>query len=174
MVTNTLQRIEVDCLKSQSNRPFTGRTDPTDAYSFTVRTPKFFHFDEDNTNQFKEYMPNGIDLKNYILQHYPAPTPESLRAQCQQLGKAIGRWLKSFTEWNSQQPDLRRIATENKDVQQIKHMLNYLWLYDRIKEYPAILEDVKDVLEQVEKAVDAERQNDSKLHFIHGDFWTGK
>ena len=53
-------------------------------------------------------------------------------------------------------------------------MLNFLWMYERIKEYPAILGGVADILAQVEKAAREERQDEDKLSIVHGDFWTGK
>lgn len=139
-----------------------------------VRTPKFFHYDEENTNQIHECLPNGIDLKEYVLRHYGVPTSESLRPQCFLLGEALGRWLKGLSEWSAHQVDQRRVAAENTFAQDVKHMLNFSWLHDRIKDFPAILGDAKEILEQVEQMAAEERQDESKHQIIHGDFWTGK
>jgi len=65
-------------------------------------------------------------------------------------------------------------VAENRDAPQVRHMLNFLWMYERIKEYPAILGGVADILAQVEKAAREERQDEDKLSIVHGDFWTGK
>ena len=53
-------------------------------------------------------------------------------------------------------------------------MINFSWLYESIKDFPDILEPVKDILSQVEKMAAAERKEVSKHQIIHGDFWTGK
>lgn len=169
-----MQRIEGDFLKSLSNNPFVGKSDPTDSYSFTVRTAKLYHWDEETTSQIQEYMPNGVDLKNYIIQQYPAPTPDSLKSQCLQLGKALGRWLKDFSEWSAQQPSLKLTAAENKFAQQIKQMLTFSWLPDRVKQYPSVLEESQDILEKVERMAAAEQQDESKLQIQHGDIAPGK
>lgn len=161
-------------LKSLSDASAWGETDPADTYTFTVRTPKLFHFDEENTNQIQEYLSNGIDLKEYALRHYSGPTAESFQPQCRQLGKALGRWLKGFVEWSAQEVDLRELIAGNTFAQDVKHMLNFLWLQDRIKDFPAILDDVGEVLGEVEQMAAAERQDTSRHMIIHGDFWTGK
>jgi hypothetical protein len=158
-----------------SNTPFAGNKAAHGTYSFTVYTPKLFHFDEVNTNQMQEAMPNGIDLKTYILQQFPSYTPASPKPQYFQLGEVLGCWLKDFHEWSATQTGLRAKVEENSEyAQQIKHMLNFQWMYDRIKEYPNILGGAADVLAKVEQMADAERRGWDKLQIIHGDFWTGK
>lgn len=69
---------------------------------------------------------------------------------------------------------MRDMAAKNTLGQDVKHMIYFQWLHDRIKEYPALMEDVKDILEEVEKMSLAERQRECELQLIHGDFWTGK
>ncbi|KAM5354653.1 hypothetical protein ACJ41O_001300 [Fusarium nematophilum] len=166
-------RIEAESLRCLSGWSSFGRPDPADAHSFIVRTPKLLHFDEENANQIQEYLPDGIDLKEYVLRYYSSPTPESLQPQCRQLGEALGRWLKGFVEWSAQQVDHRRLVAENTFAQDVKHMVNFSWLNDRIKDFPAVLDGVKDILEQVEQMAAAERQDDGNYQIIHGDFWTG-
>lgn len=63
---------------------------------------------------------------------------------------------------------------QNDFAQDIKHMVNFSWLHERIKDFPDILDPVKDILGQVEQMAAAERKEVSKHQIIHGDFWTGK
>ena len=149
-------------------------SDSDEAHNFIVRTPKFFHFDQVNTNQIQEFLPNGINLKDYVLRHYTAPTPQYLQYQCHQLGKALGRWFNGFVKWGAKQNRHRQIVAQNTFGQDVKHMINFSWLRERIKDFPVILDDAKDILGEVEQMAVAERQDVSKHQIIHGDFWTGK
>lgn len=56
----------------------------------------------------------------------------------------------------------------------IKLMINYQMLLGMVDQYPSILGDVKDVLQEVHDAAASELQDESSLQPIHGDFWTGK
>lgn len=169
-----IQRIEAESLTRLSGCSTFGSGDSTATHRFTVQTPKFFHFDEDNANQIQQAVPNGINLKDYVLKHYNAPTSESLQPQCRQIGEALGRWLKGFGEWGAKQTEHRQLVAKNTFAQDVKHMINFLFLYDRIKDFPAILDDVKDDLAQIEKEALEERKDESQHQIIHGDFWTGK
>lgn len=113
-------------------------------------------------------------MKNYTLKYYAVPTSESLKLESRQIGKSLGLWLKGFAHWSASHPELRPTAAENIEAKQVRHMLNFLWLSERVKEYPAILDDVKDIFAEVEQAAAAEAQDESKLQIIHGDFGTGK
>ncbi|KAF4441560.1 hypothetical protein FALBO_17319, partial [Fusarium albosuccineum] len=84
-----------------------------------------------------------------------------------------GRWLKGFVRWSAQQTKHRELVAWNGLAQDVRHMVNFAWLYDRIKDFPVILDDVKDILEQVEQMAAAERKDENKHQIIHGDFWTG-
>ncbi|KAM6529463.1 hypothetical protein FALCPG4_007599 [Fusarium falciforme] len=165
--------IEVEILRSLSGCSSFGRSASTDTYNFVARTPNFFHFDEDGTNQIQEFLPDGINLKDYILQYYTAPTPKSFEPQCRHLGKALGKWLRGFIDWTTRQVKHRHVVAQNDFAQDIKHMINFSWLYKRIKDFPDILDPVKDILGQVEQMAAAERKEVSKHQIIHGDFWTG-
>lgn len=109
-----------------------------------------------------------------MRQVYREPTPETVRPQCRQMGEAIGRWIRGFVEWSAQQADLRQSVGQNTFAQDVKHMINFLWLHDRISDFPEILNDVKDTLAQVEQMARKEREEASGYQVIHGDFWTGK
>jgi hypothetical protein len=117
-----------------------------------------------------EYLPNSIDLKSYAVKYYPTATSASLKPQCLQLGQALGKWLKSFHENIMQHPEVLKAVAKTDFTLQVKHMINYTWLFERLKTYPAILEEARDIFEQVEKHAATE----SKSQINHGDFWTGK
>jgi hypothetical protein len=115
-----------------------------------------------------EYLPNRVDLKTYVVR---SPSSEGLsRSQCIELGEALGKWLKSFHGTVMDNPEVLEAASKTDFTQQVKHMINYTWLFERIKTYPAILEEARDVFEQVGKSAATE----SKNQINHGDFWTGK
>ncbi|KAI1412863.1 kinase-like domain-containing protein [Hypoxylon sp. FL1857] len=166
-------RIEEECLKALSAFPIVGKADESDPYYFAVRTPKFFHFDEATNSQIQEYLQNGIDLKTYALKTYAGSDSETTKHQCLQLGKALGRWLRGFHDWASQQASLRTVVAGNKELQQLKHFINFSWLLDRVKQFPSILSEAEGVFEEVKNMAAAELNDESKLQVIHGDFWSG-
>jgi hypothetical protein len=151
-----------------------GNADSDSSPSISVGTPNMIHFDDRNFNQFHEYVPNGTNLKQYVMQHFPAPTPERYKLQCQQIGKALGRWLKSFLEWTSHQAELTTMVREHKQAQDVKHMITVLFMHDRIKQFPGTLDDLEEVVGDLEKMSLAERESEEGYQVIHGDFWTGK
>ncbi|EWZ45930.1 kinase-like domain-containing protein [Fusarium oxysporum Fo47] len=146
---------------------------PSDTHNFVVRTPKFYHFDQDSSTQVLEFLSDGIHLKDYAIKNYGPPTPESFQPQCHELGKALGSWLRDFVAWSAQQVKHRELVAQNEFGQAVRHMLNYGWLHERTKEYPGILNDVEDILTQVEQLAASEKENTDELQIIHGDFWTG-
>ena len=164
----------MECFKCMSNDPFVGKPDQSSPYDITVRTPKFYHFDEENTNQFLEFMPNGTTLKEYALKYYATPTPESLKPEAYQVGKSVGLWLNGFTQWSAGHPELRPTAAKNMEAFGFRFWLEFGMLADRVDQYPDVLGDVKDVFAEVTKMADAESKDESKLQIVHGDFWTGK
>ncbi|KAI0901885.1 kinase-like domain-containing protein [Annulohypoxylon nitens] len=171
----TLSRchIEVGCLEALSDFPIVGKVDEGDQYNFIVRTPRFFHFDEKNNSQIQEYLQGGIDLKNYALKTYDNSNSDKTKYQALQLGKALGRWLRSFHGWASQQAKLRSVVVKNKELQQLKHFINFQWLLDRVKQFPSILGDAESVFRAVKDMAAAELSDESQLQVIHGDFWSG-
>ncbi|KAI1448303.1 kinase-like domain-containing protein [Annulohypoxylon stygium] len=171
----TLSRchIEVGCLKALSDFPIVGKADEGDQYNFIVRTPRFFHFDEKNNSQIQEYLQGGIDLKNYALKTYVNSNSDTTKHQALQLGKALGRWLRSFHDWASQQAELRSVVVKNKELQQLKHFINFQWLLDRVKQFPFILGDAEAIFREVKDMAAAELSDESQLQVIHGDFWSG-
>ncbi|KAI1331077.1 kinase-like domain-containing protein [Xylariaceae sp. FL0255] len=166
-------RVEEECLKACSELPSKGEVELTSEFKYAVRTPKFFHFDEQNNTQVQEILLNSKDLKTYVLKTYPADTPDTARLECLQLGRALGEWLRSFHTWTAEQPTLREVVAGNKEMQQLKHLINFSWLQDRIGQFPAILSEAKDVFEKVKAMAAQELQDEEQMQVIHGDFWTG-
>ncbi|KAH7174954.1 kinase-like domain-containing protein [Fusarium flagelliforme] len=127
----------------------------SDSYNFITRTPKLYDFDAEGLNQLIQLQPKGIHSKDYAIQNFQSPTPQSLKPQCYALGRALGRWLKDFTEWSAHQIDHRELIAQNDFAQTYA------------------LGDFGAVLEDVEKTAAAELEEHDKLRIIHGDFWTG-
>ena len=158
----------------------TGKTDSGDEFKYAVRAPRVLYFDEGNNTQIQEYLAQGIDLKTYALNTYPAHTPETFRPQCQQVGKALGRWLRSLhgestqQQQQQQQKGLRLGLDQCRDLQQLKHMINFEWLLQRVEQFPAILGDAKPIFEKVKGMAIKELEQGNLHRVIHGDFWTGK
>ncbi|KAI1801629.1 kinase-like domain-containing protein [Daldinia bambusicola] len=166
-------RIEEECLKALSAFLIVGNADEDNSYNFIVRTPKFYHFDEGNNTQIQELLGDGIDLKTHTLETVYGSDQEEIKSRSLQLGKALGRWLKGFHSWAAQQPELRATVAANKELQQLKHIINFSWLLDRAKQFPNVLGGAEDVFKEVGKMAAAELEDDSQLQVIHGDFWTG-
>ncbi|KAI5926354.1 kinase-like domain-containing protein [Camillea tinctor] len=167
------QRTEEECLKTLSKFPAVGNATSADGIKFVVETPRFYHFDEQNNTQVQGYLPNGKNLKTYALKTYPAGTPDALRVQCSQLGKALGTWLQNFHGWAATQSELREKVSGNQEMQQLKHIINFSWLLDRIEQFPSVLSDARDIFEEVKNMAAAELKEQTRLQPIHGDFWTG-
>ncbi|KAI1338049.1 kinase-like domain-containing protein [Xylariaceae sp. FL0016] len=165
-------RIEDECLKALSKFSVSSIKDGTESI-YTVRTPRFSHFDEINNTQIQEYLPNSKDLKTYALKTYPENTPDAAREECFQLGRALGLWLRSFHQWGATQPDLYKMVSGNEEMQHLKHVINFSWLVSRIQLFPSILEEARSVFEEVKEMAEKEMRDEGKTQVIHGDFWTG-
>ncbi|KAI8954624.1 kinase-like domain-containing protein [Xylaria longipes] len=166
-------RIEEECLRALSRFPIEGKAESQGGINFTVRAPKFYHFDEESNTQIQEILRSGKDLKTYALKSYSADTHGAVRPQCVQLGRALGKWLRNFHNWSATQADLRKTVAGNTDLQQLKHFINYSWLLDRVGQFPAILSEAKEVFEKVKDMAAKELEDEGRLAVIHGDFWTG-
>lgn len=167
------QNFEIECFKRLSETPIIGKTDQGDSHSITVRTPKYYHYDEANANQILEFMPQGITLKDYVPKYYPESS-DSSEPEAREIGKTLGSWLKGFHQLAANHADFRAVAEKNGQGQFFRHLVTFAWLKDRVEQYPAVLGDAKDIFAEVEQAVTAELKDPSKTQVIHGDFWTGK
>ena len=141
---------------------------------FNVRTPKHLPFDAAETTQIQEYLPDSLSLKEYVLKHCSSPTPHSLEPRLRQLGSALGRWLREFHDWATGQTQLRHGVMANKEMQQMKHMINFQWLLDRVGRFPTVLGGVESLFNEVKDMASAELGEAEALQIVHGDFWTGK
>ncbi|KAK3393279.1 kinase-like domain-containing protein [Podospora didyma] len=141
----------------------------------TFRTPNLYHFNATTNTQIQEYLPNAIDLKNYVWKYYQTNTPLAKEEQCVGIGQTMGRWLRTFHEWaaSPEQVKLRSLAVENKALQRLKHSTYYVYLINLIDKFPALLENSRDDFEQVKAMSEDELKDDSALQVVHGDFWTG-
>lgn len=118
-------------------------------------------------------------MKDYILKYSPETDAyESLEGlselESREIGKELGAWLKFFSQWSEGNIELKDLAAKNIEAKNVRHMLNFSWLANRVEEYPHQLYEVKDILKDVEQAMAAEGQDETQLRCIHGDFWTGK
>ena len=117
-----------------------------------------------------EFVPKSVDLKSYVLKQYASPTPELMRPQCFALGAAIGKWLRHFHDTIMQESKVLEAVKKTEFTQQVKQMINYNWLFERMKTYPDILAGAKDTFEMVSE----QNATESKPYVNHGDFWPGK
>ncbi|KAL6883201.1 kinase-like domain-containing protein [Trichoderma longibrachiatum] len=142
---------------------------------FEIGTPKLYHFDPQSSTQIQEYLPNAVNLKVYALSHFQNPTSPFVKSRCIELGQDLGRWLREFHAWSDrpEQQNLRELFAKNTDMRNIKKYINYDQLLARASMFPSLLDDCKDVLQQIVSMATVELEDESKLAAIHGDFWTG-
>ncbi|KAK7731624.1 hypothetical protein SLS63_005310 [Diaporthe eres] len=147
---------------------------PITSQSFSIRTPGLFYFNPDSSTQIQEYLPSSLNLKHYALKRLLPSTPEDLRPKVLELGQGLGKWLRSFHEWSSHpdQEALRETAKTNKELQTIKFTYNYDSLFWQSDDFP-FLKESENVFKEVIASAKLELEDESKLHVIHGDFWTG-
>jgi hypothetical protein len=107
------------------------------------------------------------------LQNFASPTPESLQPQCHQLGKVLAQYITGFNRMTD--PKLYAMLMKNKEMQDLKHMINYDWLIERIDQFPVVLEEAREIFVKVkEQALEELKAKSETLAPIHGDLWPGK
>ncbi|KAL7782348.1 kinase-like domain-containing protein [Trichoderma afarasin] len=165
----------VRCNIEEEGLRFLSQFPPLISSTYEIGTPKLYHFNPESSTQIQEYVSNAVNLKDYALRHYQSATPEAVKPQCLQLGQGLGRWLREFHSWSDQpeQQGLRNLFTQNTDMRNIKKLINYDQLLGRVNMFPTILQEYKDVLQEIVKMATAELADESQLSAIHGDFWTG-
>lgn len=164
-------------LKSLEKAHFPRNDEYGGAEKFKVRSPRLYQYIEgsSSTDQITEHLPDGMNLKSYVLRHYPHPSPLECEGECTALGAAIGRWLKDFHEWGKKQQELQQnIAEKGEFGQMVKRMINFQWMDDRTAEFPDQLGDHANLLSSVQDMAYKEWEAPETLQLIHGDFWTGK
>jgi hypothetical protein len=139
-----------------------------------ISTPKTYYFDHDTNTQVQEYLPSALSLKEYALEHY-SPSSQTHKPQCDQLGHALGAWLRMFHGWSQEpkQAAMRQTFAGNKDGQGLKNMINYQRLLQMVDQHPDVLGDARDVFQGVSDLAAGELLDKTGLYPIHGDFWTG-
>lgn len=138
-----------------------------------VQTPQLYHFDNETNTQIYTDLPSSLDLKTYVLKYSETLT----EPQCQAFGYALGAWLKSFHQWanSDETKELREYMKGNKEMRDLKYMINYTVLVNTIERYPAILKEKRKIFEDVAASVKKELDElDGGGMLIHGDFWSGK
>ena len=123
--------------------------------------------------QIHEYMPNGVDLKTYILETLAYPSIPSQEPKFKQLGEAMGRWVRSFHDQASHQPTLVQEVAKNKEAQQVQQLINYQFAVERLQQFPSILTEALPILEDVQKSAAMELTKEP-LQVIHGDLGPAK
>ncbi|EHK20791.1 uncharacterized protein TRIVIDRAFT_83490 [Trichoderma virens Gv29-8] len=143
--------------------------------TYEIGTPKLYHFNPESSTQIQEYVSNAVNLKDYALSHYQPPTSEAVKPQCLKLGQGLGQWLRGFHNWSDEpeRHNMRDLFAKNTDMRDIKKLINYDQLLGRVNMFPNLLQECKDVLQEIVKMATAELADESKLRVIHGDFWTG-
>ncbi|CAG8955836.1 hypothetical protein HYFRA_00011705 [Hymenoscyphus fraxineus] len=141
--------------------------------SVTIQTPKLHHFSATTNTQIYTDFPSSTHLKSYILTHTLTP------AQASRLGTALGLWTRKFHDWAAapEQAELRKKMRDNKEMRNLKFVVNYERLVDTIANYPDLLEDCRGVFESVVGEMRGvmerlEREGGGGV-LIHGDFWSG-
>ncbi|KAJ4264764.1 hypothetical protein NW762_005007 [Fusarium torreyae] len=163
------------CAVEQESLVHLGAFPPVTSPSCSISTPAVYHFNHDTNTQVQEYLPKAVSLKDYALKHYAAPTSQSLKPQCDQIGHGLGAWLRAFHSWSQEpkQAAMREVFAGNKEMQGLKNMINYQQLLQRVDRHPDILGDARDALQGVSDLAAGELVDESALYVIHGDFWTG-
>lgn len=162
--------METECLKELVE--YRIDDDQSSPFKYIVRTPRSYHFDSVTNSQVLEYLPNGINLKTYILENFASPTPASLQPQCHQLGKALAQYITGFSRRKN--PTLLEELKKNSEMQDLKHMINFDWLLERVDNFPDILGSAKDVFVEVKQQALDDLKAPENLGPIHGDLHPGK
>ena len=123
--------------------------------------------------QIHEYLPNGVNIKTYLLERAIEGNESSLEPSYSSLGKALGSWVRHFHDEASHHPELVAEVAKNKEAQQVQQLVTYQFAVDRVDDYPEVLGDVKTILQEVRKLAADELESGS-LQVIHGDLGPAK
>lgn len=172
-ITHKLQKIENECLKALATFRNVTPVQP-DIPNYIVKTPKTYFYDDAAHTAIQEYIPNGIDLKTYLLKNLASPTLPFFQPACHELGKSLSLYITEFYQVAESIPDLHKELKGNIQMQDLKHMINYDWLLERVTQFPEILAEAKEVFVKVKEQALVELKRPEDLKYIHGDFWPGK
>ncbi|KAH6672005.1 kinase-like domain-containing protein [Halenospora varia] len=157
-------KIENECLKALATFRIP---------NYIVKTPKTYFYDDAAHTAIQEYLPNGIDLKTYLLKSLASPTLPFFQPACHELGKSLSLYITELYQVVESIPDLHKELKGNIQMQDLKHMINYDWLLERVIQFPEILAEAKEVFVKVKEQALVELKSPKDLKYIHGDFWPG-
>jgi len=134
-----------------------------------VQTPQLHHFDDKNNNQVYEDLPSALDLKTYCLSHALA------KSECDRIGQALGLWTQRFHSWTreDEQKGLVDRMKGNKEMRDLKFMVNYDRLIGSIDMFPDLLEGSRGTFEKIRERVRNSLDDKDSVQLIHGDYWSG-
>jgi hypothetical protein len=134
-----------------------------------VTTPKLYEYSSKTDNQVLSDYPNSLELKDYFTRRSISST------QVTRVGIALGKWLKSFHDWASDDAErpLREAMKKNEMMVHLKFMVNYGRLLPTIDLFPAILEESRETFTSIEDMMKKDMVKGGG-ELIHGDFWSGK
>ncbi|KAI9164119.1 Adenylate-forming reductase [Paramyrothecium foliicola] len=148
-----------------------------------IRTPRLYMYDEITKTQVQGYLPGALSLKEYALKNFHASRPETSRPRAHQLGKLLAEYICCFNQIAREEsnimsandiwPQQKLFATldTNKDMQNLKHMVNYDWMIQRIDRFPEILGQYKQIfIRAKEQALEELESIPQDLDALHGDW----
>ncbi|KAJ5109182.1 Aminoglycoside phosphotransferase [Penicillium angulare] len=149
--------------------------EPYSQNNITVQSPRVLHYINETNIQIHEDLPNSDNLKVFLLEKASNDVSESYSRA---LGHSLGSWLHSSHAWGikAQQKEIRETVSKNTAMKQLKFYINYPMLLETVDNFPEILNESREVFEQVRDLAAAELENDAlddTYGLIHGDFWTG-
>ncbi|KAI1768626.1 kinase-like domain-containing protein [Hypoxylon sp. FL1150] len=125
-----------------------------------VKTPHLYLFDPNTSIQVLQDIPGVVDLKMIVV----SPTARAILSPS--LATSIGHGLEIKIE-------------HNEPMRKLKYLLTYDAFIGNLEQFPDVLENYKDVLNEVKlmASKDFERTasdgQGEEWGIIHGDFWSG-
>ncbi|KAH8660596.1 kinase-like domain-containing protein [Xylariales sp. PMI_506] len=145
------------------------RVDTPEKDGFTVRTPNCYTYDEINHTLILEFLSNGINLRAYLLNEAVQLDRAEEITKFHQLGNSLAQYITGFHK-TSLDPDVYASIRDHKDMQNLKHHINYNWMLQRVDKFPSILGGAKEIFKKIKMMAEDELKGD--LVPIHGDYWT--
>ncbi|KAI8285657.1 hypothetical protein K4K56_009184 [Colletotrichum sp. SAR 10_98] len=173
---------EVACLKYLHSIEATLQA--SEDAKYFVRTPKCYLYDDEAKTQIQEYLAGTLDLKSTVLKGCERPLDKLLQQQYHHIGRALAEYISQFHQntspvarahaekGTSPHPStLHEAISRSSEMQDLKLMVNYDWLLERVEQFPDILKDAKDVFVRLrEQGIDELKNGSAASTVIHGDF----
>ncbi|KAF5511509.1 hypothetical protein CGCS363_v003324 [Colletotrichum siamense] len=181
-ITTDRCSVEAACLKHLHALKPLHQTSQSARYR--VGTPECYLYDDKTKIQIQEYLPGTLDLKSIVLKSCEEPLTVLLKQHYLHIGRALAEYISQFHQNTS--PVARVHAEEgtsphlstlheairrSSEMQDLKLMVNYDWLLERVEQFPDILKDAKDVFVRLrEQGIDELKNGSAAPTVIHGDF----